>query len=328
VILGLAVSFAFTWVALRQVDLRAVSEALGSTEYVWLLPAALALAAAVVVRAERWRLLFVPGRRPPRRETLDAVLLGILFNTILPVRAGEAARVVALHQRAGVPLAEVGASAVTERLYDLVALLLLLFACVPLLPEVTWLRAAVFLALALLIGLAVAVGVLARYGDRPVRAVLRPLVRLPRVTREAVDGVAASAVSGLAGLRVPRVAAPGLGATLVSWVLLVLSAWLLMEGADLGLGLDAAVLVVVATNLALVVPSSPAAVGVYEAAVLVALAAYGIDGSQALSYALVLHALNFLPFLVVGWVVLHRHARLVRRSGRERSLASVTEAAP
>jgi hypothetical protein len=45
-------------------------------------------------------------------------------------------------------------------------------------------------------------------------------------------------------------------------------------------------------------------VGAFEAATLVALRPYDISDSRALSYALVAHALNFLPYVVVGPLLL------------------------
>jgi glycosyltransferase 2 family protein len=68
----------------------------------------------------------------------------------------------------------------------------------------------------------------------------------------------------------------------------------------------------VAVGLAMIVPSSPAAVGVFEAAVVVALRAYDVPKPEALSYALVLHALNFLPYIAAGFVVLHLHSLSLR----------------
>jgi uncharacterized membrane protein YbhN (UPF0104 family) len=64
----------------------------------------------------------------------------------------------------------------------------------------------------------------------------------------------------------------------------------------------------------LILPSGPAAVGVFEAATLVALLPYNVDRSTALSYALVLHGLNFLPFIVFGYAALHYHTLAVRRA--------------
>jgi uncharacterized membrane protein YbhN (UPF0104 family) len=47
-------------------------------------------------------------------------------------------------------------------------------------------------------------------------------------------------------------------------------------------------------------PAAPGALGVFEAAVVVALDAYDVAASTALSYAFALHALNFFPYLVAG----------------------------
>jgi uncharacterized membrane protein YbhN (UPF0104 family) len=56
---------------------------------------------------------------------------------------------------------------------------------------------------------------------------------------------------------------------------------------------------------------------VFEAAVLVGLRPYGVEDSLALSYAVVLHALNFVPYVVVGYVVLHGHTRRLRRAAQD-----------
>ena len=105
--------------------------------------------------------------------------------------------------------------------------------------------------------------------------------------------------------------------TTTSWVVLGISSWLLLRGFDLGRHLSpiAGILVVIAIGLAMILPSSPAAVGVFEAAVLVALNAYGIPDSRALSYALVLHALNFFPYLAAGVLLLQLHAVELRGRG-------------
>ena len=77
-----------------------------------------------------------------------------------------------------------------------------------------------------------------------------------------------------------------------------------MVAFDLGLDPSAGVLVVIAIGLAMILPSPPAALGVFEGATVVTLSAYGIDESEALSYALVLHALNVFPLLLLGVPVL------------------------
>ena len=316
--LGLAVSAAFTYLAIRKIDIAVFWDALATTDYRWLLPSFVAIAVTMVLRVLRWQWLFTPTRRPPFVPTASALFIGNLFNLILPARAGEAARVVALHQRAGTPRAEALATAVSERVYDVVILLALLFVATPVLPEVTWLRAAALLAVAVVALVVVVIAVLAVFGDRPIRFALRPAQWLPGISAKRVGIAAANVVHGLAAFVRPGVAIPALLLTLVSWLVFALSYWFLMLGFRLDLGYEAAVLAVIATNLALGLPSSPAGIGVFEAAALVALSAFGVGASEALSYAVVLHALNFFPFVALGYVFLHRHSVAVRRSRRSR----------
>jgi uncharacterized membrane protein YbhN (UPF0104 family) len=313
VVVGLAVSAVFAYLAVRGVRWGDVWVALRDSRLGWLAPAFAALAVAVYLRALRWRSLFLPESRPPVRAVVSALLVGLFFNSVLPARAGEAARVVALNQSAGTSRAEAAATVVLERVMDVLALLVLLFVALPWLPHVSWVRAAGLLGLVLVLGVAGVIVVLARFGERPLRFVVRPLGLLPFVGAERLDAAAANAGSGLAGLRRPRIALEAAAWTIAGWLLLALSAWLLTR-AFVAVSPLAGVLVVVATNLAMILPASPGALGVFEAAALVALKAYRVPHSRALSYALVLHVLNVMPFIVVGAVVLQRHAARVRRS--------------
>jgi len=313
ILVGLAVSAFFTYLAVREVDFERFRQGLGEMDYRWLLPALLALASAVFLRAVRWRLLFAPAGRPPLGAVTNALLIGQMLNQVLPARAGEAARVVALHQEAGTSRAEAVGTAVTERIYDVVSLLVLLFVAAPFLPEVSWLRGAAIFAAVLTVLIVAGILLVERYRERPLRFLLRPFARVPGMSRERMDAAALNIVEGLAALRRPRMAALAFGATLLSWLVIAVSFWLVVVGFDLGVGFGAALLMLVATNLALVIPALPAGLGIFEAATILALGAYGIDDSRALSCAVVLHALNLFPFLAAGLFVLQRHTLVLRR---------------
>jgi glycosyltransferase 2 family protein len=216
---------------------------------------------------------------------------------------------------------------VVERVFDVLALLLLLFVLLPVVPEVTWLRAAGVLVIVLVLALAVAVVILRVYGERAIGFFLRPLARLPFLSEVRVEAAIRNLTEGVIALRSGRIALIAFFWTLVSWLVLGVSFWCLMLGFDLGLSPVAGLLVVIATGLSHVLPSAPAAVGVFEAAVVVALGAYGITQTEALSYALVVHALNVVPFLVAGLLVanLRREAigaSLRRKPGRKDRVAS------
>jgi uncharacterized protein (TIRG00374 family) len=311
-LVGLGVSAFFLWLAVRNVNLELFWEALGESDYLWLLPALGLIAVGVVIRAWRWQFLFYRETRPPLPPLLRALLVGMLFNSILPARAGEAARIVVLHQETGTSRVEALGTAVVERVYDVLALFVLLFVATPFMPEVTWLRRAAAIGLALTALVAVAVFVVERYGERPILFVLRPLKRIPRVRDEAVDRAGRNLVQGLGALHRPHLAAPAIGLTVASWLVLAASFWCVLAAFGLGeLGYDAALLMLVTTTLALVIPSAPGGLGVFEAGGVLALGAYGVDQSVALSATVVVHALNLFPYIAAGAIVLHRHVRLL-----------------
>jgi uncharacterized protein (TIRG00374 family) len=305
VVAGLFVTVVCTYFAIRGVNLDDALDALADCDLRWIAPSLLVLGIGVWLRVLRWWVIFDESSRPPLRAVGGATFVGYFFNNILPARAGEAARVIALHSRAGTPAAEAISTVVIERIFDLLALLFLLFASYPLLPAISWLKAAALLGLVLVTGLAVIVYLLVRYDERAVRWLLSPLRRLPgEHTGARVEAGIVNATRGLVALRDPRVALRGMALTLASWIVLSLSFWILTNAFDLGLPLVAGMVVVVAINLSLVLPSSPAALGVFEAATVVALRAFDVPQAEALSFALVLHLLNFIPFLIIGAALL------------------------
>lgn len=317
--LGLLLSLGFGYLAFRNIDVGELADSLQGTNYMYLLPAGFALGAGVAVRAWRWQVLFERGRRPPFGLTLNALLIGYLFNTILPARPGELVRIQVLGKRANISRAEVGTTVVLERAYDLVVLIALLAVAAPFLPAVGWLTAALVLGSILGLCLLMSAVLVWRFGRRAARLLLSPLRLLPKIDERRIDSLAGSVVAGLAAIRGASAALEAITLSALSWLLLGLSGWFLLRGVDIREGFAAALLVLVATNLVLVLPSSPAGLGAFEAAAVLALAAYGVQREEALSYALILHALNALPYLVVGYVALYRSTRTDRSVPRAAS---------
>jgi uncharacterized protein (TIRG00374 family) len=315
--LAAAFTLGFSYLAVRNVELSELWRSLRESNYWYLLPSFAVLALAFFIRVLRWRFMFSAETRPGLLPTTEALLLGQFLNNVLPFRAGDAARIVALRSFGGPSLVETTGTVVIERVFDVLALLLLLFLTVPWLPEVTWIRAAGTLAIVLTLAVAAAVVILRVYGERAVRVVLAPFARLPFLSAGRVEAAVRNLTQGAITLRSFRLGALTFTLTVVSWILFGLSFWLLTLGFGFGLPVLAGLLIVIATGLSHLLPSAPAAVGVFEAAAVVALAAYDVPQSQALSYALVAHALNVLPFIFAGLFVLNlrRSVLASRRSG-------------
>lgn len=327
-LLAILLSLAFGTLAIRGVNFVVFWHGIIRTDYPLLVASVVALAVSVLVRAVRWQFLFLPESRPPLDAATRALVIGLLFNQILPFRAGEAARVVALNQEAGTPRSESLGTAVVERVYDILSLLILLLAASPFLPALGWIHGALIFGLVFTIGVASIVVVLVVWGDRPIILAVAPLAVLPGITRERTHAVAVGLRSGLHALHRPRLIRTAVVATFSWWLVAACSYWFVLRAFHLPLGFGAALLTLVTTNLALVIPSLPGGLGVFEAAAVLALGAYSVSESRALACAVVLHAVNFFPYIAGGLIALHRHAARQRRERGGENLTSESSGSP
>jgi uncharacterized protein (TIRG00374 family) len=316
VVATLVLAIGFTYLAVRGVHWHQAWVAVEHCHAWWLVPAFVAFVAQTLMRAMRWRSLFAHARRPRRRPVVVATLVGYLFNNIMPARAGEAARVVSLTQHASTPAAEIVGTVVVERAYDVFAVLLIFFCATPWLPNVSWFGAAAVLAGVAAAGLAAIVAILAIYGDRPLQLLARPLARLPRLSADKIEHHVALLATGLSGLREHRVALEALLWSIAAWMTSALWAWFTLLAFHPNLPFAAGVLVTIAIGLAMIIPAPPAAVGVFEAAGVLALKAYGLSHTQALPFAIVLHISNFVPLVIAGAIAFQYSARRPARAAQ------------
>src|SRR3989337_1235194 len=129
--LGVFISVAFLYLALRGLHLGEVWSALGSANYWWLIPGVAVYFLAVWVRAWRWHYLLRPVESVPTRDMFPIVAIGYMGNNIYPARAGEVLRAVVLKRRAGVSVSASLATIIVERIFDGVVMLAFVFLNLP-----------------------------------------------------------------------------------------------------------------------------------------------------------------------------------------------------
>ena len=92
--------------------------------------------------------------------------------------------------------------------------------------------------------------------------------------------------------------------TLGYWILLGLSAWVLAHGMGIDISILVATLLVIGTlTFVALVPSLPASVGTFEFAVFYLLTTIGVGDGDALGFALVIHAILFMPPILIAIMV-------------------------
>jgi phosphatidyl-myo-inositol alpha-mannosyltransferase len=122
------------------------------------------------------------------------------------------------------------------------------------------------------------------------------------VASEAIARVLTLARRGLVVFASPRYGAAAIASQLLAWALQWLACYsvLLALGLQSQAGLTAAAAILLAVNVSAIIPATPSNVGVFQAACLVVLAAYGVSAGPGLAYGIILQAVEVLTALALG----------------------------
>jgi uncharacterized protein (TIRG00374 family) len=291
---GLLVSGGGIWFALSGVKWGDVGAALERVHHPWFL-AFVPLAAGVeyAVRTERWRILL--SEPAQRRGPLFPIVAGAFFmNTVLPFRAGEAARIFWTHRRMGRPLAATVAALAVDRLMDSLVLVVLFLVALAARPG-TGIPHNAVLGLLSVGGMGVLFFViLARYSERVGECVRS--MSLPRFFQQMLQ----SFIAGAAPLRSLKTLGATLSLSAVLWSLLVCV--FLWAGRIFGLPLTwaEATLLLAGIALGVALPSTPGYIGTYEAAGVAALSMMGYEKSVAFPFVASIHLVQIISTALWG----------------------------
>jgi uncharacterized protein (TIRG00374 family) len=216
---------------------------------------------------------------------------------------------------ARIPAGRALATVFVDRSFDVLALILFLTVSLPFVSNAEWLRRIAIGGLVLLVLLGLVLVVARMYTHRWTRERRRHRGLLRRVARDTIEGLA----DPIGRLR----AAALVGVSLVTWTMWALSAWSVGRAVDLQMSFVEALFVTAVINLGVAIPSSPGFVGTYQWLAVSALALFGVGTESALAFAILMHAIWYVPTTLVGSVLLVR--RSLRR-GRSAARSPKTAA--
>lgn len=305
--IGFALSGLFAYLAFRHMDPRAVAAALRNADY-RLLPIAFLLTYAVLwVRAKRWGVILKGLLEVETGFLFRVTIIGFLANYILPARIGELLRALVLGARKEINTSAAFGTVVVERLVDLISILLL-FSLLHFLgsipaagSELGRMLDQTALFFLLVAGSLISLLWLVRnHTGKTVAWVERTLGRVwPKGSARVAEAIArfAQGLWPAGGLKDVMQVCFWTGCL---WGLSALVVIFLMEAFRLGVPWGAAWFILVALGFGVSLPSAPGFVGTFHFTAMGALILYGVDRAEALSFALVLHAICLLPVFLVG----------------------------
>ena len=307
VLVGLLISVIFLWVAFRDLHPGDVLENIQTLNPFWLVVGAAVYFVAVAIITWRWQFLLRAVKLVPMSRLFPLVCIGYMGNNVYPFRSGEALRIFLLNRNDRVPIVRATTTVVVERVFD--GLVMLTFIVVPLLfidvasDEIQ--QVATFAAPIFLLALAVFF-VLAAQPNLLRQLVIFVNRFLPERLESLVQRVSEDVISGLEGLRSPAHLAGAIITSYLTWGVEASVYWMVSFAFDFNMTYPEMLLVVGTVNLAGLIPASPGQIGVFEFFVSTVLVAVGISETSALTYAIVVHVVIWLPVTLVGFAFLAR----------------------
>lgn len=321
---GFAISAFFLWYAFKDVKLSELMESLRQTNWLYAVPMIAITLGSFFWRCFRWRIFLKPTKDVPATRLFGPLMIGFAFNNILPARAGEFLRPLALTKQEGVPYTAALSTIVLERLVDVVTLLILL-ATMPLYvaldPTVSetfsgitvnagWINSnmpklSVIAAILMLGVLSFAVPAVR---DLYIR-ILHVLKFIPQTLREKIEGLIETFSKGFDSLRSPGAVAMTALHSAIIWLSVAFSFQLMswgFPGVSMTFGQALAFLAV--SCVVISIPSSPGFWGVYEFGGKVALLMMGVvphteqGGGAAVAFTMVAHFVQWLPITAIGLI--------------------------
>jgi uncharacterized protein (TIRG00374 family) len=302
---GLVVSGAALWVALRGVNLGSAAHQLQHAAPGPLLLILGVIAVQLSLRTLRWRALLAiahPAELIRLATLLPILLIGYLGNAVLPARLGEPIRAFLAARAEHLDTGVVFGTVVLERVLDTASLAVLAFGAALVLGAPAWLTQAS--ALAALAGVVVVAAVLAGGLGLLARALARLEGRLPpRAIAGGLRFVRFVAAGADAAQERPA-AALALGISGACWLLDATTFWLVGQSLGIALAPTVALLIAAVTVLGTALPSAPGYLGTFELAAAGTATALGVPASAAFSLAVLAHVMMVAPSALGGAVAL------------------------
>ena len=313
IVVGVLVTVFFLWLAVRNVDIAAVRDALRHASYRYLIPAAAFCSTGYLLRTWRWQRILAPTKPVSFSRLFPVLMVGFTANNLLPARIGEFVRAYLLGRRERVSSSFSLATIVLERVCDGLMLIALMAATLLLVPiPVNDPKVAIVESVAALIfGGATVVLVLLLFFPRPILTIVRLCLRpLPARLAARITGLIDAFIAGLEALRSPLAIAKIAGLSVLIWACeagtfgSVLLAFPL--GLERGEWVAATAFLLVFVNLGIMIPSAPGYIGTYQLFAKTALGAFAVPEAAGLALSFVVHGLQYSLVTTVGLICVWR----------------------
>ena len=311
IILGLAISAVFMYLAFRKVKFGDMWSAFSEANYWYVFPAIAVVFVSHWLRALRWRYLLAPVKKIDVATLYSSLLIGYMANSFLPAHLGEFLRAYMVGKKRPVSASAVFGTIVTERIIDVFTTFLLMAVAMVLFDNFpAEVRKGGYIVFALIFVLFIVLVVMKRHPVASYKIIDKLTSPLPEGVRSKISRLFRSFMEGIVPLAHRKDYLFVFLLSIVIWACYAFIFQLLFYAFDFvakySLPWSASLVLLVITTFSVLIPSSPGYVGTYHYLCVFTLRLFSkpVPESEALSYAFVAHGINFLPLLIVGLILI------------------------
>jgi uncharacterized protein (TIRG00374 family) len=303
-IAGLALGALLVWLSIRGIEFRGVVDGFRTIRCGYVLPAVAAMLLMQIMRSIRWGLILGPIGKVDQLSLFSVTSVGFLAIIAIPARLGELARPYLIAKKSRIPMSSALGTIFVERVLDSLTVLIIAAIALMLIPLPPWLvRSTTLLLLATLAVSAVMVLMIVR--REATLRILAPLIkRLPERYAAAVNRLIDLFIEGFRIMVDPSLLTGVTLLSIVIWLVDVLVIYLLFLAFGLDLPVAAAFVLMIVLIIGIAIPTAPGFIGNWHYFCILGLGLFGIPKTDALTFAIVYHALSIGIVILLGLIFL------------------------
>jgi hypothetical protein len=301
-LLGLMISLLTLYLALRDVAFNEFASALRQASPLFIIYALISVGCNNLAKTFRWRTLLGPaGNKISTWKLFLALMAGQTLNAIYPARIGDLSRALVIGSAGPGRVYTLG-TVVIEKVLDMMAYATLFLLLILLMPLPAWVNNSAYTLILVTTLAASATLWITLFPARFMEFVGRLIQIIPGTIGGYINERLQYAVHSLDILQSRSGLVRLTFWSAAIWGTAILTNHLTLVAMQIHLPLIASLLVLVALQAGISIPSVPGSIGVFEYIGVLALSVFQVDQAAALSFAIILHMLVFLPITILGLI--------------------------
>ena len=298
--LGFLFSFLGLYYAFRNINIDDIVKSFESIDYIWILVATILLILYTIIRSIRWRLLLFSLKPVSIKDLFASNMVGYFGNSILPFKMGEVLRGYAISNNNNLKTSTVLGSIVLERVCDLgglilVFLIVMLFYSFPYDIELS-----LTLSVIIILFIFILLWLISFKKELIMNKIMGTQLMGFKTVISFIKTLS-SFSEGFSSLNSLRSFIIVSFLTIISWFILYLVTYCTLLSLDFQLTWIEIAVVLLLTSMAMSVPAAPGAIGTHHLATYYVMNnLFTFSNIESQTYAIVLHAVSYLPLVAIG----------------------------